>query len=362
MHELTHLKNKDIFINWVINLLSMVYWFNPILLYGFHKMKQDCEYLCDNQVISYLDVGGNQQYGNALIRVLEIVSSSNRLIGTTPMVMNSCEIKRRIIMISKYKKNNIKGILLGTVAFVIIGCLGIALNISNVNSNKNITKATTLQAKTPITAPKSPVNNASIESASSNIKNSSNDSTNSIVPFLSNIVIYNSHPNEVYPSGMRATDVGALLNDKLVKEGLNSHFIKVGQNTDYNKSFQITRDIITKNVKEYSNTILLDIHLNTTEKDKSDARKILFILTKESPNYDSNKKFVDSLFANIKNSNQVKPEIYFYKFGISYYNQDLSNNSTLVDLGNNMSSDSDIEACVNALVSAIKNNQKNLTK
>ena len=130
MHELTHLKNKDILINWIITLLSVIYWFNPILLYGFHKMRQDCEFSCDGQAISYLDEGKNIQYGNAIIRVLELGGSSNRLIGTTSMVMNSNEIKRRITMISKYKKVNIKNILLGTIIAVIIGGLGIALNTS----------------------------------------------------------------------------------------------------------------------------------------------------------------------------------------------------------------------------------------
>ena len=261
-------------------------------------------------------------------------------------------------MISKYKKINIKSILLGTVTIILLGGFGIALNTSNINSDKNIAKATALQVKTTVANSKGMDNNTSNLVASTAIKKSPSDSTNPIVPFSSDIVIYNSHSDEIYPSGMKITDVSSSLNDKLVKEGFNSHFIKTDLPAEYIKSYQITRDFIIKNVKAYSNTILLDIHLNTTEKDKSDARKMFFILAKESPYYKSNKEFVDSLLRNIKNSNQVKPEICFYKTGISYFNQDLSNNATLIELGNNTSSDSDIEACVNALVSALKNIQK----
>ena len=249
MHELTHLKNKDIFINWVITLLSMIYWFNPILLYGFHKMRQDCEFSCDGQVISYLDEGENVQYGNAIIRVLELVGNSNRLIGTTSMVMNSSEIKRRIIMISKYKKINIKGILLGTVIVVIIGGLGIAINTSKINSDKNIAKATTLQVKNTNNTSKSAVNNTSNGTVSTNIKSLPSDSTNPIVPFSSDIVIYNSHADEDYPSGIKITDVGALINDKLVKEGLNSSFIKCTPPKEYKKSYQTTREFNNKKCK-----------------------------------------------------------------------------------------------------------------
>lgn len=108
----------------------MIYWFNPILLYGFHKMRQDCEFSCDGQAISYLDEGEHLKYGNAIIRVLELGGTRNRLIATTSMVMNRSEIKRRIIMISKYKKVNIRNIILGTIIVVIIGGLGIALNTS----------------------------------------------------------------------------------------------------------------------------------------------------------------------------------------------------------------------------------------
>jgi bla regulator protein BlaR1 len=334
MHELTHLKNKDILINWVITLLSIIYWFNPILLYSFHKMRQDCEFSCDSQVISYLGACGHLEYGNALIKVLELACGSNRLIGTTPMVMNNLEIKRRIIMISKYKKINIKGILLGTIVIFILGSLGIVLNTSNISSDNSIAKATTLQVKMPVKTSISTVNDTA--NATTTTTKKSSDSVNNVVPFSADIVIYNSHPNDVYPSGMKVTDVGALLNDKLIKVGFNSQFMKIDSNTDYNRSFQISRDLIIKNVKEYSNTILLDIHVDTTEKDKYDARKMMFILAKWSSNYESNKKYVDGLLENIKNSNQVKTEIYLYKIGMSYYNQDLSNNSVLVELGNNM--------------------------
>ncbi|WP_435787771.1 M56 family metallopeptidase [Clostridium sp.] len=93
-------------------------------------MRQDLEISCDARVISYLDKGKNLQYGDAIVRVLELRGSNNRLIGTTSMVMNSSEIKRRIIMISKYKKANIKNIVLGAIIVIILGGIGIALNTS----------------------------------------------------------------------------------------------------------------------------------------------------------------------------------------------------------------------------------------
>ncbi|MBU3158008.1 hypothetical protein LL038_14555 [Clostridium estertheticum] len=57
--------------------------------------------------------------------------------------MNNLEIERRIIMISKYKKINVRGILLGIAVLFTIGALGIALNTSKVIPNNNIVEAST---------------------------------------------------------------------------------------------------------------------------------------------------------------------------------------------------------------------------
>lgn len=349
IHELSHLKNKDIILNWVITLLSVIYWFNPILLYGFHKMKQDCEFSCDGQVISRLSEGENLQYGNAIIRVLELGGNSRRLIGTTSMVMNSSEIKRRIIMISKYKKINIKSVLLGVIIIVIIGGLGIALNI---NSYKNSSKAKTLPVETTAETTKSTAKKTSDGNLLASIKALPNDNTKPLEPFSADIVIYNSHPDEAYQSGVKVTDVGALINDKLVKEGLKSRFIPCPVPKEYVKSYESSRDLITKNVKNYSNTILLDIHRDSAVEYND---RITFVLAKSSPHYETNKKFADLLSLNIKSSNQIETGMVFYNKGTSYFNQDLSSKSVYIGIGNDKSTDADVEKYVDALVLALKN-------
>lgn len=346
IHELCHLKNKDLLINWITNLLSVVYWFNPILLYGFHKMRQDCEFSCDNEVISYLDKSENVQYGNTMIKILELAGNNKRLIGTTSMVMNSSEIKRRIIMISKYKKMSAKSILMGIVVVAFTGSLGFLLNTSMISEDKIVS------------INKSSVNNTSNGVESPATEALPSDSIKSILPLSSDVVIYNSHAEEDYPSGIKVTDVGALINDKLIKEGMESKFIRCDPPTEYVKAYQTTRDLITKNVEGYSDAILLDIHRDITGNTKADTRKILFILAENNPHYEENKKFVYNLLNNIKKSEKVKSDILLYKNGISYFNQDLSNNSVVINIGNDMSSDSDIEECINALVSALRNTQK----
>lgn len=358
MHELFHLKNKDIIINWLITLLSILYWFNPVLLYGFHKMRQDCEISCDYQVVSHLNKGENTQYGNTIIKILELSGSSRRLTGTTPMFTNSSEIKRRIIMISKYKKLNTRRILFGGMIIAAIGVLSIAINISNTSLHKTSSKVVKAQTKPSKIVKQNIINNTSSENLLSDIKALKINNANSTSPFSSDIVVYNSHPDENYEaaSNVKVTDVGALINDKLVKNGLNSSFINCPSPKDYYKSYQNSRELILKNVKNYRNTVLLDVHRDLGKKIGSNT--ITFILTKKGPYYEKNLKFVNSLVSYIKHSSNIKTAIYYYNYGVLYYNQDLSNKSVLVEIGNEWSNDKDIEDCVNAFVAALKNSNK----
>lgn len=121
-----------------------------------------------------------------------------------------------------------------------------------------------------------------------------------------NIVIYNTHADEEYVSGKKVTDAAALINDRLNKEGLNSKFIKCNPPKKYAKAYEASREIITNNVKDYVNAVLLDIHRDISENPKSDTKKILITLAKKSPHYESNKKFAENLLKEINKSKSVK--------------------------------------------------------
>lgn len=178
--------------------------------------------------------------------------------------------------------------------------------------------------------------------------------TDSLQPFSSDIVIYNSHSDELYPSGLCVADVASKINDILVSDGLNSKFIK-NVDIDYTNAYKKTRDIITSKVKNYNNTVLLDIHRDTSGDVQRDTKTILFVLAQSNPHYDANKKFADQLKQEIQKFSDVKVNCFMYKSGVKYFNQDLSNKSLLIEVGNNKSSDEDVKECINALTTAIKN-------
>ncbi|WP_195266846.1 stage II sporulation protein P [Clostridium sp. 1001275B_160808_H3] len=182
-------------------------------------------------------------------------------------------------------------------------------------------------------------------------------SDNLSTPFSSDIVIYNSHPDENYESGIKVTDLGALINHELNTEGLNSSFISSQSNIEYISSYKISNESITENVPGYENTILLDIHRSSSDSFESDSKMITFVLAKDNPHFEENNKFAEQLVNEILKSDKVKASIYYYDITTEYLrrNQELSNNSVLVEIGTDKSNDNFIQECVDVLVGSLKN-------
>jgi len=64
------------------------------------------------------------------------------------------------------------------------------------------------------------------------------------------------------------------------------------------------------------------------------------------------------LLEQLKKASGVTSEIVQFKTGtLSYFNEDLSNNTVLIEIGNDKSSDSDIQESVGALARSLKNIQ-----
>jgi len=51
LHELQHARHKDALANYLITLMGIVYWFNPLVWYGLREMRNDREIVCDSSVL-----------------------------------------------------------------------------------------------------------------------------------------------------------------------------------------------------------------------------------------------------------------------------------------------------------------------
>lgn len=106
LHELAHVRRKDILINYIVSFLSILYWFNPLIWYGFHKMREDREICCDSLALSVLSEPEVKSYGYTIIRIAELSIGAPCLPAVAGIINNKSKIKRRIKMIKVFKKNS----------------------------------------------------------------------------------------------------------------------------------------------------------------------------------------------------------------------------------------------------------------
>ncbi|WP_175559998.1 M56 family metallopeptidase [Clostridium uliginosum] len=127
LHEMAHYKRKDICVNWIVAIVKALHWFNPLIWYGFYKMHQDCEIACDAYALSHIDPEKRIEYGHTIIHLLKLVSVYKFTPGTTAVVSkyDKLEIKRRIIMISIFKKTSFKSVAIAVAIITAIGFTGL---------------------------------------------------------------------------------------------------------------------------------------------------------------------------------------------------------------------------------------------
>ncbi|UHA72139.1 M56 family metallopeptidase [Paenibacillus sp. 481] len=107
LHELVHLKRKDIVVNGIMTVLLIVHWFNPVLWYAARKMREDQECSCDAKVISYIQSDEVRDYGYTIVKLLEKrAAHSSRFVATAHFTTDKSLIKRRIKLISMFKRRS----------------------------------------------------------------------------------------------------------------------------------------------------------------------------------------------------------------------------------------------------------------
>lgn len=104
LHEFSHYKRKDFFLNGLILCLKAVHWFNPVIWYGFAKMRQDCELACDARVLSELKPRERTAYGYTIIHLLKVcVHAPKMRQGLIGISANKYMIRQRVQSIAEFR-------------------------------------------------------------------------------------------------------------------------------------------------------------------------------------------------------------------------------------------------------------------
>jgi len=126
LHELAHLKRHDIYIGWLISLLQVLHWFNPLIWLAFYRVRTDRELACDALVLARTQSGQAKDYGRTIVSLLERFSRLQRLPAMAGILETKAQLKRRIIMIARFKKNSYQWSPLPVLLIVAIGCTSLS--------------------------------------------------------------------------------------------------------------------------------------------------------------------------------------------------------------------------------------------
>jgi beta-lactamase regulating signal transducer with metallopeptidase domain len=101
LHELAHIKRRDLEINWLAAVLQILHWFNPVLWFAFSRMRADRELATDALALSRAAKGESASYGETIIKLAEWLIGPAKAPALVGIAEDKKEIKRRIIMIAR---------------------------------------------------------------------------------------------------------------------------------------------------------------------------------------------------------------------------------------------------------------------
>ena len=102
LHELLHLKYRDVWAGWLTTALRCLHWCNPFLWFVFDKIGNDRESLCDQRVLERLEGEDRRDYGRCLLAMAD--DKAVRTPGATTMANGARAVKARIEAIARFKR------------------------------------------------------------------------------------------------------------------------------------------------------------------------------------------------------------------------------------------------------------------
>jgi beta-lactamase regulating signal transducer with metallopeptidase domain len=101
LHELAHIKRGDLGVNWVVALLQILHWFNPLLWVAWARMRADRELAADALALAHTHESDRAPYGETILKVLEGLAGERALPGLVGIAENKAQLKERLAAIGR---------------------------------------------------------------------------------------------------------------------------------------------------------------------------------------------------------------------------------------------------------------------
>ncbi len=104
LHELAHVKRSDIAFNWLLAVIQVLHWFNPIVWLALRRILAVREEVCDDLVLRRSFPGASREYGLTLLRILE-ECAPRRIVPALAGVLDDVRtLRRRIRCIREFTR------------------------------------------------------------------------------------------------------------------------------------------------------------------------------------------------------------------------------------------------------------------
>lgn len=120
-HEFAHIRRWDVAMNWIMHIVLILHWFNPLVWLAVHRARQDQEIACDACALDRLSPQKNNAYGQTIIHVLEHFSGSPHQPGLAALSATHKQLKRRLTMIKQFQKKSYHMSILGMTMILALG-------------------------------------------------------------------------------------------------------------------------------------------------------------------------------------------------------------------------------------------------
>ena len=104
LHELAHVKRGDLWLNWLVTVLQIMHWFNPLIWFGFARLRADRELACDELALLRAGDSAGTAYGETVVKLLENLNRPAAIPGLVGILEDKRQMWRRISMIANFRR------------------------------------------------------------------------------------------------------------------------------------------------------------------------------------------------------------------------------------------------------------------
>jgi len=106
LHELAHLRRHDVAVNWLVNAVRAMHWFNPLVWLAVARIQEERELACDELTLSCLRPDERLGYGRTILKLVERFRSAEPVPALVGIVNRKKQMRRRLMMIGNDERRS----------------------------------------------------------------------------------------------------------------------------------------------------------------------------------------------------------------------------------------------------------------